>query len=99
MNVPEPNASLWRQRYENLRRHFLEGRQILGTDPLGLVLLLRIGVAGWMRQWTAMPTGTQTPASVVESFEPSSAMSTGWQHELTLVLAQMAARHLPTAQL
>jgi hypothetical protein len=99
MNMPQPNPSLWRERYESLRRHFLEDRQLLGADPLGLVLLLRRGLAGWIRLWTATPTNSERPASPAQLFESPPATRAQWQHQLTVVLAQMAARHLSPAPL
>jgi hypothetical protein len=85
-------ATLWKQRYEALRQLAIGGRQILETDPLGLVLLLRQGVAGWMLSWSE---SAQTPAlqraPVPEAVVPTSA----WQHQLTEVLAAMSLAHLP----
>jgi hypothetical protein len=95
MNVPVTGPGIWKDRYESLRRHFLEDRQMLGTDPLGLVLFFRLGVAGWMRHWTTMPTASQAPVPLAQSFQPPPVMTAGWQHQLTVVLAQMTARHLP----
>jgi hypothetical protein len=64
----------------------------LESDPLGLVLLLRQGVAGWMRSWS-----DPTPTTLLQSaLVPSLAASTsGWQQQLTQVLAEMSLAHLP----
>jgi hypothetical protein len=86
-------ATIWNQRYEALRQLAIGGRQILETDPLGLVLLLRQGVAGWMRSWSEpaqMPTLQRGPVPEVPVV-PTSA----WQHQLTEVLAAMSLAHLP----
>jgi hypothetical protein len=95
MNIPDTGSGIWRERYESLRRHFLEDRQMLATDPLGLVLFLRLGVAGWMRHWTTMPATSQAPAPLAQSVLPPPVMTGEWQHQLTVVLAQMTSRHLP----
>jgi hypothetical protein len=86
-------ATVWKQRYEALRQLAISGRQILEADPLGLVLLLRQGVAGWMRSWSESgPTPAPRRASVAEApVVPASA----WQHQLTEVLAAMSLAHLP----
>ena len=99
MNMPQPNPTLWRERYESLRRHFLEGRQILEADPIGFVLLLRRGIAGWIRLWTSRPTGSEMPGSPSQLFESLPATTAQWQHQLTVVLAQMAERHLSATHL
>lgn len=86
-------AAIWKQRYEALRQLAIGGREILETDPLGLVLLLRQGVAGWMRSWSEpaqTPTLQRGPVSEVPVV-PTSA----WQHQLTEVLAAMSLAHLP----
>lgn len=97
MNVPDTGPGIWRERYESLRQHFLESRQIFETNPLGLVLFLRLGVAGWMRHWATTPTTWQDPGPPARSFQPPPVMTAEWQHQLTVVLAQMTARHLPVA--
>jgi hypothetical protein len=90
------DSSPWAERYEAVREHLLSGRQILGADPVGLVLLLKHGMAGWMRRWIeglaetrsvrATPVGTLCLATPI------------WQQQLTLLLAQMAVSQLhPTA--
>ena len=59
---PSPAASPWKQRYEAIRQLAVAGSLVLGVDPLGLVLLLRQGVAGWMNSWSGLiETTTQTP--------------------------------------
>ncbi len=86
-------ATVWKQRYEALRQLAIGGRQILETDPLGLVLLLRQGVAGWMRSWSeSAPTSTLQRAPVPEA---PTAPTSVWQHQLTEVLAAMSLAHLP----
>jgi hypothetical protein len=85
-------ATVWKQRYEALRQLAIGGRQILQSDPLGLVLLLREGVAGWMRSWSELtPTTPFQSASV----QPPVASTSGWQQQLTQVLAEMSLAHLP----
>lgn len=93
MSLALHQPNLWTERYESLRRHFVENRQLLGCDPLGLTLLLRKGMAGWMRAWQscieAVPkAGVFTP----DSWGPP--ISTAWQQELTLLVAHMTAQHL-----
>ena len=63
MNLPAIQPKVWKQRYETLRQHFLEQRQILETDPLGLTLLLRNGLATWMHTWqSSTETAPKIPA-------------------------------------
>ena len=91
--VPSPAlATVWKQRYEALRQLAIGGRQILESDPLGLVLLLRQGVAGWMCSWSEL-THTAPPRST--PVQPPVAFTNGWQHQLTQVLAEMSLAHLP----
>jgi hypothetical protein len=87
------SAAAWKQRYEALRQLALAGRQILETEPLGLILLLRQGVAGWMRSWSgaAQTSPSQREPIARAAFTPASA----WQHQLTEVLAEMSFAHLP----
>lgn len=87
--LPPATPTVWKQRYEALRQLAIGGREILETEPLGLVLLLRQGVAGWMRCWSE---SAPTPAPVAEA--PVVPAST-WQHQLTEVLAAMSLAHLP----
>jgi hypothetical protein len=91
-NGISPTTGAWKQRYEALRQLAVEGRQILEAEPLGLVLFLREGVAGWMRRWPGL---AQMPALQRVSI-PSAAPAVGWQHQLTEVLAAMSLAHLPS---
>jgi len=86
-------ATLWKSRYEALRQLAVAGSQILGAEPLGLVVLLRQGVAGWMRAWPR-PTESAAQASTLP---PPSTISPPpqWQQQLTALLAQMTSAHLP----
>ena len=90
--MPITDASTWTQRYEAVREHLLTGRQTLGADPLGLVLLLEHGVAGWMSWWldglAKDRSSIETPAVL---FCPPTPI---WQQQLTMLLAQMTATQL-----
>jgi hypothetical protein len=83
-------AGAWRQRYEALRQLAL-GSRLLGADPLGLVLLLRQGVAGWMRSWAGSPL---TPLAA-PGLAPALPAAPQWQRQLTELLAEMSLAHLP----
>ena len=90
---PSPAPATWKQRYEALRQLAAAGSLVLGVDPLGLVLLLRQGVAGWMNSWSGpIETTTQTPVSA----SPTPVIPTSpWQQQVTELLAQMSLAHLP----
>jgi hypothetical protein len=87
------SPATWKQRYESLRDHVVEGRRSLGADPLGLVLLCGQGLAGWMRGWREVIV--PTPCSSLVLPELLSPMTPLWQQQLTLLLAQMTSQHLP----
>lgn len=90
----EPSAA-WKERYETLRRHFVEERQILAAAPLGLVRVCRQGVAGWMRGWA---DGLSCePASPTPQPPLPQATTSLWQEQLTRLLAQMTAPFLDPA--
>ena len=91
MIKPFPNGSIsWVQRYEAVRQHVLGGREILTVPPLGLVVLLQHGVAGWMRRWTDEVVDKVVPAVTA----PLGLPTPEWQHQLTLLLAQMTLGYL-----
>lgn len=91
-NGPAVGAVSWIERYETLRGYVVEGRQRLQSQPLGLALWMAKGMAGWMRQWTALlqpATASVLALPPVRSAEPGP-----WQHPLTVLLAQMTLQHL-----
>lgn len=88
--APIPPAT-WRQRYEALRQHVLERRQILGADPVGLVVLLAQGVASWMQSWWD-PPALSSPAPTLPP--PRCPSTPQWQEQLTGLLAHITAQHL-----
>jgi hypothetical protein len=91
--IPSPTSvAVWKQRYEALRQRAVGGRQVLESDPLGWVLLLRQGIAGWMRGWSELTHTTPRQPAPVGS---SATSASGWQHQLTQVLAEMSLAHLP----
>jgi len=89
VNLPALAAIPWAARYEALRRQALEGSETLTGEPLGLALVCRSGLAGWMSAWGQ----ASKPPSAPPPLPPGPARP-GWQHELTVLLAQMTARHL-----
>lgn len=97
MKQPLPvSAALWQQRYEALRQHVVEHSQILGSDPLGLVVLFTRGLAGWMQSWweaPALPHTTPAPTSSL-----GCRVTPQWQVQLTRLLAHMTAQHLYPAK-
>ena len=94
MTASEPAA--WTERYESLRRYVLEGRAVLQAQPLGLVLWMTKGLAGWMNEWSKLSQPEPPRPSAV--WPPCSTGS--WQEELTMLLAQMTLSHLrPTCSL
>ena len=93
MRQPPPvSAVLWRQRYEALRQHVVERSQILGSDPLGLVVLFTRGLAGWMQSWWEAPAEPSTTSALRPSL--GSPATPQWQEQLTHLLAHMTAQHL-----
>ena len=93
MNSAPAQPSLWTERFETLRRHFVENRQLLAADPLGLTLLLRNGMAGWMRTWqSCAQTAPKALAPCTQLWSPP--ISSFWQQELTQLIAKMTAQHL-----
>jgi len=93
MNGPPTSSSLWTERYESLREHFLQSRQFLGADSLGLTLLRHKGVAGWMGAWQGGSALQPEPTpSLAEPWNPP--VAPVWQQELTRLIAAMTAQRL-----
>ena len=93
MRQPPPvSAALWQQRYEALRQHVVERSQLLGSDPLGLIVLFTRGLAGWMQSWWEAPAESSTPSRPALSLNCPATPQ--WQEQLTRLLAHMTAQHL-----
>jgi hypothetical protein len=90
MNTAWVNDPAWTERYESLRRHVLGEAGRLQSAPLGLLLFIREGLAAWMRRWNQPP-----PVSAsAKSLSPMLPLASGWQRELTFLLAQITTVHL-----
>jgi len=80
-----------------LRRRVVDGGHYLAAEPLGLGLVCRVGLVGWMKAWRAV---SDVPAikpvrSTGKPFGSSALVELpGWQRELTVLLAQMTTRHV-----
>jgi hypothetical protein len=88
--ITEPAA--WTERYETLRRYVLEGRALLESQPLGLVLWMAKGTAGGMSEWSKL-SQPESPAPPM-ACQPRCPGTGQWQEELTMLLAQMTLPHL-----
>jgi hypothetical protein len=80
------------RRYEQLREQVLAGDSLIATDGRGLALLIRQGMAAWMRAW-------HDPFScgrVVELEAESRPINPpdSWQQEATRLLVNMVLSHL-----
>lgn len=80
-----PRLDRARDDYEALRRYALEGR---GPRDLGFALLVRQGMAAWIRAWSAC-AGPQHPARDRVS-AGGSALPEGVRGEVTRLLVTMA---------
>ena len=95
--TPATSAAAWKERYEAVRQLAVTGSQILGAEPLGLLLLLRQGVAHWMGNW---PRPAERPSRVSALPTPAPVPPLAqWQQQLTTVLAQMSLAHLSNPRL
>jgi hypothetical protein len=83
---------LWQTRYEQLRHQALAPTATLTQDRWGLSLLLRKGIASWMRAWQDPSTGVEQTAA---STDPVGVPAV-WQQQATLLLANMTLSHYPT---
>jgi hypothetical protein len=87
----QEEAQCWTRRYEQLRERVLARDTLIGTDARGLSLLIRQGVAAWMRAWRDPLCCRCAPDLEAESqpMIPPEA----WQQEATRLLVNMALNH------
>ncbi len=90
LNRPTTTAvAIWKQRYEALRQLAVAQSHIFNVEPLDFVILLRQGMAGWMRNWSG-----SAPTPLQEPLPSAPAPSPQWQQQLTQLLAEMSLAHL-----
>lgn len=70
--------------YEALRQAVLDGSR--GDRELGLALLIRRGMAAWIRAWSACAA----PSPAAEQCEPRMPLPAGLRGEVTRLLVTMA---------
>ena len=85
-------AHCWTHRYEQLREQVLAGESLIGTDRRGLTLLIRQGMAAWMRARHDPLCCPAAAALEVEALPMS--LRESWQQEATQLLVNMALSHL-----
>jgi hypothetical protein len=94
---PEPVCLV--RRYEQLReRAVAETSPSATMDTLGLIVLIRHGMAAWMRGSDpppAPPVCASRPATESRLDSPANP----WRQEATILLANMALRFAPGAKL
>lgn len=88
------------EHYEALRGSAvaLAGERFLPAEPLGAIMVVKTGVAGWMRCWREAAGVTARPAAASAPSPPIICDTQDWQHELTLLLAQMSFRQLSVSE-
>jgi hypothetical protein len=77
------------EQYEALRPNTVAS-SLPGVAAMGAILVVKTGVAGWVREWSRIAAGSLTPPSPL----PRIPAESGWRSELTLLLAQITVRHL-----
>jgi hypothetical protein len=89
----EQKAQCWTRRYEQLREQVLATDNSIATDRRGLAVLIREGMAAWMRAWhEPLCCSAATAASEAEALSMS--LGESWQQEATRLLVNMTLSHL-----
>jgi hypothetical protein len=88
----QEEAHCWTRRYEQLREQVLAGESLIVTE-WGLTLLIRQGVAAWMRAWHD-PLCRPAAATLSAEALPTMNLRESWQQEATRLLVNMALSHL-----
>jgi hypothetical protein len=89
----QEEAHCWTRRYEQLREQVLAGESLIVTERWGLTLLLRQGVAAWMRAWRD-PLCRPPAATLGAEALPLMNLRESWQQEATRLLVNMALSQL-----
>ena len=88
----QEEAHCWTRRYEQLREQVLGGDSLIATDCRGLALLIRHGMAAWMRAWRDALCFSAATAALGAEALPMGLTET-WQQEATRLLVNMALNH------
>jgi hypothetical protein len=91
--LPSEEAPGWTRRYEQLRAQVLAPDPLIVTDCRGLNLLIRQGMAAWMRAWHEPLSGAGAATTLApenQSILPPACP----QEEATRLLVNMALSHL-----
>ena len=89
----EQKAPCWTRRYEQLREQVLAADNFIATDRRGLTVLIREGMAAWMRAWHEPPF-CSVAAAAPEAEALSMSLGESWQQEATRLLVNMTLSHL-----
>lgn len=90
----ETDADGWRKRYEELRARVTGGTPAtIAEDTLGLAVLVRKGMAAWVRAWQEPPACCGV---VDEATSQGLRIDPGadWRREAASLLASMTLSHL-----
>ena len=89
----EQKAPCWTRRYEQLREQVLADNNTIATDRRGLAVLIREGMAAWMRAWHE-PRCCSVAGAAPEAAALSMSLGESWQQEATRLLVNMTLSHL-----
>ena len=89
----QQEAHCWTRRYEQLREQVLAGDNSIATDRRGLTVLIREGMAAWMRAWHE-PLFCSVAAAAPQPEALSLSLGESWQQEATRLLVNMTLSHL-----
>ena len=89
----QQEAQCWTPRYEQLREQVLAGDNFIATDRRGLTVLIREGMAAWMRAWHE-PLSCSVAAAAPEAEALSMSLGESWQQEATRLLVNMTLSYL-----
>jgi hypothetical protein len=89
----QEEAHCWTRRYEQLREQVLASDNSIATDRRGLAVLIREGMAAWMRAWQE-PLACSVAAATPEAEALPTSPRESWQQEATRLLVNMTLSHL-----